>query len=104
MWAIRGRAAGQGIVFWPHCPKQGVQFCLASVLNKLWYHEPGDLNPDCEQSLSFPSLRERASDRAARCILSTELNRLLPGRYNVINQHQILFSGRECYSCRYVLI
>ena len=23
IWAIRGRAAGQGMLFWPHCPKQG---------------------------------------------------------------------------------
>ena len=28
IWAIRGRAAGQGMVFWPRCPKQGVQFDL----------------------------------------------------------------------------
>ena len=24
IWAIRGRAAGQGMVFWPCCPKQGM--------------------------------------------------------------------------------
>ena len=28
IWAIRGHAAGQGMVFWPRCPKQGVQFDL----------------------------------------------------------------------------
>ena len=28
IWAVWGRAAGQGMVFWPHCPKQGVQFDL----------------------------------------------------------------------------
>ena len=28
IWAIRGRAAGQGMVFWPRCPKQGIQFDL----------------------------------------------------------------------------
>ena len=28
------------------------------------------------------------------CIISTELNRQLPGRYNVINQHQIIFWTR----------
>ena len=28
IWAIRGRAAGQGMVFWPRCLKQGVQFDL----------------------------------------------------------------------------
>ena len=28
IWAIRGRAAGQGMVFWPRSPKQGVQFDL----------------------------------------------------------------------------
>ena len=28
IWAIWGRAAGQGMAFWPHCPKQGVQFDL----------------------------------------------------------------------------
>ena len=28
IWAIRGRAAGQGMVFWPRCPKQGIKFDL----------------------------------------------------------------------------
>ena len=28
IWAIRGRAAGQVMAFWPRCPKQGVQFDL----------------------------------------------------------------------------
>ena len=28
IWAIRGRAAGQGMAFWPRCPKQGIQFDL----------------------------------------------------------------------------
>ena len=23
IWAVRGRAAGQGMIFWPRCPKQG---------------------------------------------------------------------------------
>ena len=47
IWAIRGRAAGQGMVFWPRCPKQGIQFDLAlpytgsePVLNRVWYYEP----------------------------------------------------------------
>ena len=26
IWAIRGRAAGQGMVFQPRCPNQGVEF------------------------------------------------------------------------------
>ena len=26
IWVIRVRAAGQGIVFWPRCPKQSMQF------------------------------------------------------------------------------
>jgi len=26
IWAIRGCAAGQGMVFWPRCPEQGIQF------------------------------------------------------------------------------
>ena len=29
IWAIRGRVAGQGMVFWPRCPKQGIQFDLS---------------------------------------------------------------------------
>ena len=48
-WAIRGRAAGQGMVFWPRCPKQGIQFDLPlpytvsePVLNRVWYYEPRD--------------------------------------------------------------
>ena len=28
IWAIQGRATGQGMVFWPRRPKQGVQFDL----------------------------------------------------------------------------
>ena len=28
IWAIRVRAAEQGMVFGPHCPKQGIQFDL----------------------------------------------------------------------------
>ena len=28
IWAIRGRAAGEGMVLWPRCPKQGIQFDL----------------------------------------------------------------------------
>ena len=79
------------------CPKTGSE----SVLNRVWYYEPRNFNP--EQSLSFPSLREirlkenaieRRTTRSAFpvliCIISTELNRLLPGHYNVINQHQII--------------
>ena len=27
-WTVRGRAAGQGMVFWPCCPKRGTQFDL----------------------------------------------------------------------------
>ena len=28
IWVIRVRAAGQGMVFWPRGPKQGIQFHL----------------------------------------------------------------------------
>ena len=28
IWAIQGGATGQGMVFWPCCPKQGMQFDL----------------------------------------------------------------------------
>ena len=55
---MRGRAAGQGMVFWPPCPKLGIQFDLPlpytgsePVLNRVWYYEPRDLNPECEQGL-----------------------------------------------------
>ena len=55
IWAIRGRVAGQGMVFWPRCPKQGIQFDLPlpytgsePVLNRVWYYEPRDFNPECE--------------------------------------------------------
>ena len=27
-WAIQGCAARQGVVFWPRCPEQGIQFDL----------------------------------------------------------------------------
>ena len=30
----------------------------SAVLDRVWYYEPRDFNPDCEQSLSFLSLRE----------------------------------------------
>ena len=39
----------------PRCPKQGVEFWLAAVLNRVWYKEPRTFNPDCEQYLSFQS-------------------------------------------------
>ena len=26
IWPIRGRVAGQGMVFWSLCPEQGIQF------------------------------------------------------------------------------
>ena len=57
---MRGRAAGKGMVFWPRCPKLGIQFDLPlsytgsePVLNRVWYYEPRDLNPECEQGLMF---------------------------------------------------
>ena len=62
IWAtgIRGRAAGHGMVFWPRCPKQGIQFYfpLSYTVNRVWYYKTRDFNPDCEQSLCFPSLQE----------------------------------------------
>ena len=47
IWAVRGRAAGQGMVFWPRCPEQGIQFyCLCpkqgknlSLINRVYHHE-----------------------------------------------------------------
>ena len=27
IWPIRELAAGRGVVFWPPCPEQGIQFC-----------------------------------------------------------------------------
>ena len=40
------------------CPKQGVQFDLPlpktgskPVLNRVWYYEPRDFNPECEHGL-----------------------------------------------------
>ena len=42
------------MVFWPRCPKQGIQFDLLlpytgsePVLNRVWYYEPGE----CEHGL-----------------------------------------------------
>ena len=32
-----------------------------TVLNRVWYYEPRDLNLDCEQPLSFLRLRPRAA-------------------------------------------
>ena len=79
------------MVFWPRCPKQGIQFdlplsqtSLKPVLNRVWYYEPRDLNPDCEQQrVSFLDLHN-----------INLVNRPLPGHYNVINQHQIIFWTR----------
>ena len=55
---IGGRAAGQGMVFWLRCPKQGIQFDLLlpytgsePVLNRVWYFEPRDFNLECEHGL-----------------------------------------------------
>ena len=51
------------MVFWPHCPKQGIQFGLPlsslsftglkPVLNRVWYYEPRDLNWDCYNQQSY---------------------------------------------------
>ena len=75
IWAIWGRAAGQGMVFGLAvlnrvynltclCPKQGGMVLRA-------------FNPDCEQSLSFLSLRTGACEKLIYimkliCIISTE--------------------------------
>ena len=85
------------------CPKEGQNL----VLNRAWYYEPRDFNPDCKKSLSFPIVREvRLKEHAIKrrttsgaslfliCLISTELNRQLPGHYNVIHQHQIIFWTR----------
>ena len=32
-------------------------------LDRVWYYEPRDFNPDCEQSLSFLSLRPEACEK-----------------------------------------
>ena len=47
---VCAHAAGQGMVFWPRRPKQGIQFGLPlsslsltglkPVLNSVWYYEP----------------------------------------------------------------
>ena len=63
IWAIQGRAAGQGILFWPRCPKRGIQFDLhlpytvsEPVLNRVWYYEPRDFNPECEHGSMVSSV------------------------------------------------
>ena len=57
---VCARAAGQGIVFWPRCPKQGIQFGLPlsltglkPVLNSVWSFEPTDFNRDCYKQQSY---------------------------------------------------
>ena len=54
IWAIRGRAAGQDVFFWPRCPKQGIQFKTESelVLNRVCYYEQRKVSLDCEPSLT----------------------------------------------------
>ena len=108
-----GRAAEKGMVFRPRCPKQSAEFWLAAVLNSVWYKEPRDFQPDCEQSLSFPSLREFGLKGQAIMrppFFFFDLHNIkwikptaLPGHYSVINQHQSS-SGQECYCYRYRLI
>ena len=46
------------MVYWPRCPKQGILFDLPlpytgsePLLNRLWYYEPRDFNPNCEHGL-----------------------------------------------------
>ena len=60
IWTIQGRAAEQGMFFWPRCHKKGTQFDSSlyktgsePVLKKLLCYQPRDLNPDCEQSLCY---------------------------------------------------
>ena len=82
--------------------------CPKPVPNRVWYHKPRDLNPDCEQSFfSSPAtwaLRE--FERACDCVADIRhisfldlhninlINQLLPGQHNVINQNQIIFWTR----------
>ena len=44
-------------------PLDRVWFFGLVVLNRVWYYEPGDFNPDCEESLSFLSLRPGACEK-----------------------------------------
>ena len=37
--------------------------CGDVPLDRVWYYEPGDFNPDCEQSLSFLSLQTGACEK-----------------------------------------
>ena len=86
--AIRGRAAGQGMVFWPRCPKQGIQFDLPlpytgsePVLDRVWCYEPRDLNPNCEHGLMVFLFNSSAETQklGLRCIKHyfSDLNGLL---------------------------
>lgn len=69
------------------CPKQVFKPFKKPVLNRVWYYEPRDFNPNCEQSLSFLSLRPGAFEKLKElaierrtsdacllriCIISTE--------------------------------
>ena len=68
-------------------PLDRVWFFGLAVLNRVWYCEPRDFNPDCEQCLSFLSLRPGAWEKLKElaierrtsdvflfliCIISTE--------------------------------
>ena len=44
-------------------PLDRVWFFGLAVLNRVWYYEPRDFNPDCEESLSFLSLQPRACEK-----------------------------------------
>ena len=73
IWAIRGHAAGQGMVFWPRCPKQGIQFDLPpSALNRV---------RTCPKHGMVTSRETLKSCRSRECaFFSVDLNRVLKWR------------------------
>ena len=65
---------------------------LEPVLNRVWYYEPRDFNPDCEQSLCFLSLwtgaceklKEHAIERGKSDAFFLDLRNI-----NWVNQHMV---------------
>ena len=115
---IRVCAAGQGMVFWPRCPKTGYTIWLASVLNRFrtcpkrgmvlraerlkprlravsFFSSPatsGWALWEVERACAWAADKRRVSFPDLRNI--NWVKRPLPGHYNVINQHQIIFWTR----------
>ena len=85
------------MVFWPRCPKQGIQFDLPlpytgsePVLNRVWYYKRRDLNPECEHgSMVFRLIQVQRRNNWVLVASSTIYFSNLNGLLNNLNSAEL---------------